>query len=540
MIGENNTGKSTILDALKICLTHSLTRKGSDFQEYDYHLANISSVPTNAEPIEITLRFAEQKEDEWPEEIEQILSSAIQVNDDGTRSIILRVKSSFDSTINDYTTTWNFLNPKGEPVPKQPSLIELQRLVPTFYLPSLRDAAKEFQARSRFWGPFVRSLDLDDKTREEFEKELLELNNKVLEQHTAFHTVKNRLAKATSLLPLGTTNPVSIEAIPSKVFDILSRTQVKLASKTGAHIPIRHHGSGTQSLAVICLFDAFLRSNLKENYGDYVEPLLTLEEPEAHLHPSAIKAVGDMLQSISGQKIVSTHSGDLLASIPLDKIRRLRRKGDKIEIRNIEANLLTEAERNKLDYCIRANRGSLLFSRCWLLVEGEIDALLLSECGRAMDSDLYANSISCIEFAQVGVEKLIKVADQLGIEWFVLADKDTQGEAYKHTAQRQLGEREIENHIRMLDHGSLEMFLCMEGFGDVYEKSISVQRRTSITANKGTLEYWKQVADAQTSETKRKNILNVVEKIATTGKTVVPALLQEVIGQVKKLAESAG
>ena len=38
LIGENNSGKSSILDALRACLSRSLTRKTSSFSEYDYHL----------------------------------------------------------------------------------------------------------------------------------------------------------------------------------------------------------------------------------------------------------------------------------------------------------------------------------------------------------------------------------------------------------------------------------------------------------------------------------------------------------------------
>ena len=35
LIGENNTAKSAILDALQICLSRSLTRKKGIFAEYD-------------------------------------------------------------------------------------------------------------------------------------------------------------------------------------------------------------------------------------------------------------------------------------------------------------------------------------------------------------------------------------------------------------------------------------------------------------------------------------------------------------------------
>ena len=543
LIGENNAGKSTILDALRLCLTRPLTRRSAVFEEYDYHLENSSAEPSKSKPIEITLTFAESKEGEWPDEISQLLSDAEQIDDKDMRSVTLRVTSSFEAAVNDFTTDYDFINLSGEPLPKAKSpryLINLQQLVPTFYLASLRDAAQEFRARSPFWGPFVRAPELDDRTQAELENTLLELNKKVLENHTAFDSVKERLKKTTDLMPLGDTDPVSIEAVPSKVFDILSRTQVYLASKTDAQIPITRHGNGTQSLAVICLFDAFIQSQLEGGYGKNAEPLLTLEEPEAHLHPSAIKAIGKLLQELSGQKLISTHSGDLLTGIPLQKIRRLRRREGKVSVHRIEDGVLTTDEINKLDYHVRMTRGDLLFSRCWFLVEGETEAPLISECARVMDRDLYADSVSCIEFSQVGVEKFIKLADQLGIEWFVLADNDNEGRKYKKVAISQLNGRKEDEHIRLLDHGTMEVFLCMEGFGSIYEANVDDQKRRDITAKKGTLKYWQQVVKAQKRKSKPRHSLAVSEKMIAEGATSIPKLLQEVIEQARNLARSAG
>ena len=387
--------------------------------------------------------------------------------------------------------------------------------------------------------PFVRALELEDEDREEMQAALLELNEKVLRKHASFDDVKECLKKTAELLPLGRTNPVSIEAIPTKLIDILSRTQVNLSSVTGAQIPIVRHGSGTQSLAVICLFDAFLQNQLKQNYSDFSEPLLALEEPEAHLHPSAIKSVGQMLRILSGQKLVSTHSGDLLASIPLQNIRRLRRVEGTIKIYALQEGVLTNDDKNKLDYHVRSTRGSLLFSRCWLLVEGQTEALLLSECGRAMQYDLYADGVSCIEFAQVGVEKFIKLADQLGIEWFVLADGDHEGKNFAASAKNHLGGRNEDEHIKLLDHGAMEVFLCMEGFGSFYESKISNQKKNNITAKPNTYEYWQQVVKAQRQKSKPRNVLTVAEQISQQGKDKVPQLLQNVIEQARKLAQGA-
>lgn len=543
LIGENNAGKSTVLDALRLCLTRSLTRRGAGFEEYDYHLPDGKMEPRSAQPIEITLVFSEKKKDEWPDEISQLLERAEQVDDNEIRSVTIKVTSAYDVASNDFAVNYDFLDLAGNAInaAKNPrTLMNLQQLVPTFYLASIRDASQEFRARSQFWGPFVRSLDIDEKARTEFEQALSDINQKILDQHGAFATVKERLKKTAELLPIGDNDPVRIDAVPSKVFDILSRTQVNLSAKTGARIPITRHGDGTQSLAVICLFDAFLEAQLEAGYGENAVPILALEEPEAHLHPSAITAVGKMLQDLDGQKIITTHSGDLLASIPLKKIRRLRRQNGRVTVYHLKDSVLTDDEIKKLDYQVRAHRGSLLFSRCWLLVEGETEGPLLAECGRVLGHDLYAKGVSCIEYSQVGVEKFIKLADQLGIEWFVVADNDAEGKKYEKTAEEQLAGRQKKDHIRLLDHGPMELFLCMEGFGSVYESTVAEQKKKDVTAKKDTVEYWQQVCKAQGGRTKTRNALSIAEMMAQKGKGSVPKLFREVIEQVCTLAKGAG
>lgn len=536
LVGENNSGKSSVLDALRLCMTRPLTRRASVFEEYDYHLDDASAEPSREKPVEITLRFAEREMDEWPDEVSQTLRPAEQVDDKGLRSVILRVRSTFDP----HSVEYDFLDLSGNALPKareQRLVNNLRQLAPAFHLESMRDAGREFRAGASFWGPFVRSVEIDEDAREELEKTLSNLNEEILDRHTAFKTVKEHLSNAAELLPLGKADPVSIDAVPSRLSDVLSRAQVSLAAKTGAKIPIARHGSGTQSLAVICLFDAYLRKQMKGLYGDHAEAVLTMEEPEAHLHPSAVKAVGEMLRNLSGQKLLSTHSGDLLASVPLKKIRRLSRKDGKTVVYRIDAEALSDDEIGKLDYHVKTSRGDLLFSRCWLLVEGETDAMLVSECARAMDRDLYSNGVSCIEFTKVGVEKFIKLADQMGIEWFVLCDNDPAGENYRKTACGQLGSREPGQHVRVLDHGSMEVFLCVEGFGDIYEKTVSPQKKEKITSEKGTSGYWKEICDAQSEKTKPRNALEVAQRISGSEKPV-PRLLREVVEQSLQLAES--
>ena len=52
-------------------------------------------------------------------------------------------------------------------------------------------------------------------------------------------------------------------------------------------------------------------------------PIVALEEPEAHLHPSAVRALWGIVCGITGQKLISTHSGVLLIRTSTSTIRRL-------------------------------------------------------------------------------------------------------------------------------------------------------------------------------------------------------------------------
>ena len=59
LIGENNSGKTSILDAIRLALSRGIGRRAAAFDPYDYHLPSKSAEPQDADPISITLTFAE-------------------------------------------------------------------------------------------------------------------------------------------------------------------------------------------------------------------------------------------------------------------------------------------------------------------------------------------------------------------------------------------------------------------------------------------------------------------------------------------------
>ena len=128
---------------------------------------------------------------------------------------------------------------------------------------------------------------------------------------------------------------------------MLAKAQVQLGTTTGAKIPLGRHGEGTQSLAVLMLFSAFLEARQDG------AAVLALEEPEAHLHPSAIRALWTLVRDFTGQKLISTHSGELLADTDICDVRRLARTGDGIKAFRVQAGLLTPEETRKFNYHVQ-------------------------------------------------------------------------------------------------------------------------------------------------------------------------------------------
>ena len=52
-IGENNTGKTAVLDALRFGVRDVRTRRGCAFDEYDFHLSTSNAEPSTAPPREL-------------------------------------------------------------------------------------------------------------------------------------------------------------------------------------------------------------------------------------------------------------------------------------------------------------------------------------------------------------------------------------------------------------------------------------------------------------------------------------------------------
>jgi putative ATP-dependent endonuclease of OLD family len=330
----------------------------------------------------------------------------------------------------------------------------------------------------------------------------------------------------------GEENTVSIEAVPGRLFDMLSKAQVNLTAGTGAKVPLGRHGEGTQSLSVLMLFHAFLST------WSSGAPFIALEEPEAHLHPSAIRALWKLLEALPGQKIISSHSGDLLSEAPSDSVVRLYRKQGEIASSRLADARLEPDEQRKFNFHIRQARGELLFARCWILGEGESEGTLLPELARILGHDFEALGIRCVTYQTgVSLEPCLKIANALGIHWVVLRDNDQQGASDLAAIRRHLGNR-LEDQVTVtMPEANLELHLCACGFGQVYEAFLTERVRQQINVPATSPGYWpavlKGIKDLR-DFSKPRAIQKVLEMIRAG--TPAPAVLTSVLERASQFA----
>lgn len=389
LIGENNVGKSAVLEALRFLLSRSATRQAG-FDEYDFHLKDESASPKASEGITLEALFEESRPDEWPDAITQELDPIIQTDTTSDLdSIRLRVSCRYNASSKGYENTVEFLSLTGKPLAgKAQSPFNFQSLLryfPIFHLSALRDVGDEFSGRSQFWRRILKSLDLPEDKIEDIHKRMEALNQELLQMDPKLGDVTKTLGKAGDVVSTGSGDRVGIRALPLKVWDLMSRSEIVFRGKgSNVFFPLVRHGQGIQSLAVLFLFEAFVAHLLASIYEKESTPLLTLEEPESHLHPQAARALWQQVQRLPGQKIVTTHSPYFAQHVPLRSLRLLRRRGATTTLHWLPA---TEEEKiqstpelqqlvanNKELYEYRASSGTLVVKR--RIEEKEWHALL--------------------------------------------------------------------------------------------------------------------------------------------------------------------
>ena len=484
LIGENNSGKTAVLKAIERCLGRLRGPNSRVFEDFDYHLVDESAAAEDADPIEIELHFTEAEPGAVPFELREDLADVLVVGTADRRQTVLRVTASHDAEQRDFVTRAVFLDAAGEPMqPATPArLAALRRGMPVHFLSALRDAGKHFARHGPFWREFLASSHLSDMDRLSFESELTDLNRRLIEAHPPLRDVRNHLEGVGDVIAFGAGQVVSVDALPARAAMLLSQARVNLASRSGAGIPLTQQGEGAQSLAVLLLFEAYLHRRLEEE-GAGAVPITILEEPEAHLHPAAVRVLMDSVSRFPGQKIVSTHSGDLLGGVDAKSVRRLVYRDGSVRAYCADLESMSAKDRQTFHRKIRRGRGDLLFARCWLIYEGETEAVLFAGAAEAIGVNLDREGVAGLQCSEITPAALFRTANQFGIPWYLAYDGDSGRKKYEPAAMNNLeGKDPADRYV--CPYLNIEDFLKQNGFEDLYRRDVNKVAAASRAAER--------------------------------------------------------
>jgi len=472
LIGENNTGKTALLDAIRFAL--SKTSAKNYFNEYDYYMDSNIASPKDSEGISIILRFEELVAGEWDGYVMDNFGEVIQFMDDVTErgSIIISCSSSYNEATGDFESRTIFLNNEyGEISGKAQNKVgTFLKLTPIFYLQALRDIKDTFNSKSVLWGRFIKKASIPAEQVNKLQEQIEVVNQMIITGDQNLSKLVESLGKIQKVLNFAGKDIVSINAMPMKTWDLLSKAQVVLNNDANhLSLPLERHGQGTQSVTTILLFRAYIEILLAELNSKEATAILALEEPEAHLHPQAVRAINKTLNEIACQKIITTHSPYFVENADLRNIRFFSKKegvtsikqiitsirfkpdtitkeiqtvvekfSDAFEIndgyvtikdslneklakcikgccksQNIDIdsildeakNIFTEHELNELNIYVQKTRGEILFARKWFLYEGQTEDIIIPFCADAMGLNFDEHGISGIMYRNNGSAK---------------------------------------------------------------------------------------------------------------------------------------
>jgi predicted ATPase len=187
--------------------------------------------------------------------------------------------------------------------------------------------------------------------------------------------------------------------------------------------PLRNMGDGWQSVIRLAALEAL--SAYPQLLKDRV--VLLLEEPESYLHPHLCRKIRRVLSSLAAKGwtiVYSTHSSELVSFEARQNICRLVRSNGAVACRSIDTDKIDQNAKlqSKLD---EHGAHDFLFSTAAVFCEGKDDSFAVRLAFDRCEIDYDARSIGVTQCGSVSaMPAFAEISCTLGIRWCALTDED--------------------------------------------------------------------------------------------------------------------
>jgi len=425
LIGKNNVGKTTILKAYE-----AFVSAGSSLTEKDFYNENIDNKPTI---IGIFNNVEEEFSEKWIHKDEEL----------GYESCI-KVKYVWEAP-GQKGKKYSFDPEKGEYVPGGTGGMDsiLANRLPTPIMISPLDNPEDLEKN-------ILSI-LTEAIKENTKKDqagIQELLNQIEEiAETVQEEIRDEIEESTKMVSqeiekvFPELNHVEIEAKAAKFEPeklIIAGSFIRVGNKSDEKYmtPLANHGTGLQRTflwAALKMLAETGRHKIGRTTINTEKPkILLIEEPEAFLHPYAIKEARDSLYSIAKlpnwQVMVTTHS-PIFIDLTKDhttiiRIEKNEETNHSVKTFSTDQSNFTKDDRENikmLNYC-NPYFNEFFFAKQNLLVEGDTEYTVVKLILEKEDICKDLHVINC--FGKANIVTVAKILNHFSVPYSIIHDSD--------------------------------------------------------------------------------------------------------------------
>ncbi|MGO9315800.1 MAG: ATP-dependent nuclease [Syntrophobacteraceae bacterium] len=390
LIGENNSGKTAVLDALRVCLSYGKQWRDIWVSVNDFHLDK-NNPDAKIEDIEFHLFFEIENAVETG-----IYNDLLSVGDGGKQELQLHFRYYIDERSAVKKVRYKVWGGDNEGESITPDVLDLIYFI---HLDALRDAVRHLRpVRGNRLGELYSKIVTDEKHQEFLSGKVRNVLNRDTDWDTLIDQGKSKVnehLKETTIT--GKEQNVEIDFLPFEFRRIVDNLRIQTPvynddvienGDKQRYFELYQNGMEYNNLIYIATVLGDLKRQKELESNAYVA--LLVEEPEAHLHPqlqSIFFNYLNKLNEIGFQIVVSSHSPTISAKADLDSLIVLQEQENKIMSLAIKKSNLDDTNKKYLKKFLDVTKCQLFFSNGVILVEGISEALLIPVFSEIIGSD---------------------------------------------------------------------------------------------------------------------------------------------------------
>jgi putative ATP-dependent endonuclease of OLD family len=427
LVGKNNCGKSNIIQAINRAFDFTYIEKEDVFTSISepFDLRKKVIIDLKIVPIDNSGNILKKFDDEWTFAFGNSITIDPTTDDE---YFAFRTEYSYDNDKEYFTCKkveiTNWVEDGNSSTGKSISRITLE-CIENILINAQRDLSIDINDKKSFWSRTTANISIPDNIRSSIEKQLVQLNSKIIKGSDILKLMKKTLKSTTA----DKVSTVEISPITKDIETIYKGMNIYYSDSDVQSVPIDSLGLGVRSWGVFSSIKAYIlsRADKKGNQNKAYHPLTLIEEPEAHVHPQAQRQLFSDINDIIGQKVITTHSPYILSQVSLKKINYVRKNGPGTEIFPLIVNDLSEDDIHKIKRVVMNTRGEIIYANAVILAEGETEEQSLTVFLREyFKKEPFELGINIVGVGGGNYLPFIRLLEKIGIKWYIFSDGEQQ------------------------------------------------------------------------------------------------------------------